>query len=228
MPNRRIVIGETCIDASAEPYYLDLIPQIVLKARSAIKSRISSDPDFGSSFGPISPSDGDHPVVYKMCQASVSADVGPMAAVAGAIAEFVTERLSESGCKQCIIDNGGDIAYISSEEIEIGLFTGNPQTAMRLCLPPSGDGIMGVCSSSGTVGHSFSYGVSDIVTVVSEDVALADACATSLGNGIKCASDLKRETERICGIPGVIGCVASIGDSIAVCGDIRNPSPVYR
>ena len=79
---------------------------------------------------------------------------------------------------------------------------------------------MGICSSSGTVGPSLSFGKSDIATVISGDPVLSDACATRLGNEIAAQGDLAPAAESVCMIQGVAGCFAAIGDAVCTCGDV--------
>lgn len=217
----RIVMGETCVDVTADARFLRLAEPAAAEARRAVESRIAEDPFFGTTYSPYPASPGDHPVVRSMCEASVAASVGPMAAVAGAIASHVVEAMREAGCAYAIADNGGDVTVLSDREISVGIGTGDPgMPAFAISVGPT-DGIVGVCSSSARVGHSVSLGGSDVCTVVAEDVALADACATALGNMAGSGADLGESAERIRSIPGVVGCLAVAGGKVSVCGDIR-------
>lgn len=226
MRGRRIVVGETCIDAQADDAFLDMIPGLIRDAREQIASAIDCDLAFLTSLAPLDAPGGAAPLISRMCSASSAAGVGPMASVAGAVASHVLEGLIDRGCEFAMIDNGGDIAAVSDRPFSVGLFTGDASTSdLFLRFGPTG-GTMGICSSSSAVGPSLSFGCCDIATVVCRDPVLADACATALGNSIKSPDDLLTETERICAIPGVIGCLAAVGGSVAICGDI--PDPVRR
>jgi ApbE superfamily uncharacterized protein (UPF0280 family) len=144
-----------------------------------------------------------------------------MASVAGAVAAYVTERLAEAGCRHAIVDNGGDISLMTECETVVKIYSGNDLTdGVGLIIPSTGRKIMGICSSSGRVGHSISFGNSDISTVFSDDPVLADACATALGNMISDRSDLQTAVEAVCKIHGVRGCFAMIDGSVAFCGDV--------
>jgi ApbE superfamily uncharacterized protein (UPF0280 family) len=154
-----------------------------------------------------------------MCGASLPASVGPMAAVAGAIAEYAVLKMREAGAGYAIVDNGGDIAMISDREVIIGMYADVKGERLSLRIPPT-DGILGICSSSGSVGPSVSFGRSDISTVISNDVALADACATRLGNLIKGCDGMDGPLEDVCNIDGVVGCLAYCGGMMAMCGDV--------
>jgi len=108
-----------------------------------------------------------------------------MAAVAGAIAWAGVEAMVEAGASFGLVDNGGDIALVSDREVKIGVFAGASPLSGRIAflLPPQ-EGILGICTSSATVGPSISFGIADAVTVFSPDVACADAWATAICNQI--------------------------------------------
>ena len=109
-----------------------------------------------------------------------------MAAVAGAIAWAGIESMQEAGAMFGVIDNGGDIALISDRDIRVGVHAGDALLSNRIAfvVPPQ-DSVLGICTSSATVGPSISFGVADAVTIFSRDVALADAWATSVCNQIR-------------------------------------------
>ena len=121
-----------------------------------------------------------------MAEAGRRAGVGPMAAVAGAIAWSGVEAMAEAGARFGVIDNGGDIALVTDREIRIGIHAGGSPLSDRFAfLLPAGDGIRGVCTSSATVGPSVSLGIADAVTVFSPNVASADAWATAICNELR-------------------------------------------
>jgi hypothetical protein len=127
-------------------------------------------------------------VVRRMAAAAALAGVGPMAAVAGAIAQVTVEALVAAGARHVVVDNGGDLVMRIDRPLTIGIFTGPAKVrdiALRLEPRP---GIFSVCTSSGTVGHSLSFGRADAATVVAASGGLADAMATALGNRVKEAS----------------------------------------
>jgi ApbE superfamily uncharacterized protein (UPF0280 family) len=156
----------------------------VIRARQELEHYIAGDPFFLTTFEPYQVSSG-IPVVDRMSEAGVAAGVGPMAAVAGAIAWAGIEALQASGASFGIIDNGGDIALLVDREVTIGVHAGTSPLSDRLAFVISpGLGIRGICTSSATVGHSISFGVADSVTVFSHNPALADAWATSICNEV--------------------------------------------
>jgi len=211
--------GQTAVTILCEREYIKIAKDAIFEARSQIELKISEDPFFGTTYEPYEASVNDGVVVKRMCAASLKSSVGPMAAVAGAIAEYAVEKMSEAGAKYAVIDNGGDIALLTDREILIGIYADVGGERLSLRIPPTGR-IVGICSSSASVGPSVSLGRSDISTVISDDVALADACATLLGNLVKGSDDLAGPLETVCDIDGVTGCLAYCDGSIAMCGDI--------
>lgn len=156
----------------------------VIQARQELERYIAGDTFFLSTFEPYRVCSG-IPVVDRMAEAGVAAGVGPMAAVAGAIAWAGIEALQASGATFGIVDNGGDIALLTDREVTIGVHAGTSPLSDRIAFVISpGAGIRGICTSSATVGHSISLGVADSVTVFSHNPALADAWATSVCNQI--------------------------------------------
>jgi ApbE superfamily uncharacterized protein (UPF0280 family) len=157
----------------------------MLSARQVLERHIAGDPFFASSLEPYLP-DSSEPVIVRMTSAATRAGVGPMAAVAGTIAWAGVEAMVSAGAAFGIIDNGGDIAFVSDRDVRVGVHAGDAAISNRIAflLPPQ-DRILGICTSSATVGPSLSFGIADAVTVFSHDVALADAWATSVCNRIR-------------------------------------------
>ena len=154
----------------------------MMSARHELERYIARDPFFAITYEPYTPEGGGR-VVRRMGEASRKAGVGPMAAVAGAIAWSGVEAMVGAGAAFGVIDNGGDIALVADREIRVGLHAGSSPLSDRFAfLLPPGEGIRGVCTSSATVGPSVSLGVADAVTVFSPDVASADAWATAVCN----------------------------------------------
>jgi ApbE superfamily uncharacterized protein (UPF0280 family) len=157
----------------------------MMSARQELERYIARDPFFAITYDPYMPQGGGK-VVGRMSDAARKAGVGPMAAVAGAIAWSGVEAMAGAGASFGVIDNGGDIALITDRELRIGIHAGASPLSDRCAflLPPAG-GIRGVCTSSATVGPSVSLGIADAVTVFSENVASADAWATALCNDLR-------------------------------------------
>jgi len=196
--------------------------ELVRRARKDIEDYIAVDPVFATTLEP-------HPVpatapdiVRAMAAASAPCGVGPMAAVAGAVAQWVGRELARFS-RDVIVENGGDIYLRSRRGRTIGVFAGtSPFTgtlAIELPREAAEDGL-GVCTSSGTVGHSLSFGRADAAVIVAKCALLADAAATATGNRVKGKADLEAAVDYACSMPGVLGAVAIIGSDLAAKGQI--------
>ena len=160
---------------------LDLVYQF----RNQLENYIAARPEFLTALVPIDKDLLAPPIVKQMLEAASSADVGPMAAVAGAIAEFVGFGLLDQGIDEIIIENGGDIFIKRNKECITSIFTGQSPLNQKLGIKiAKADMPIGVCTSSGTVGHSLSLGQADSVTVLAASTPLADAAATRIGNEV--------------------------------------------
>jgi ApbE superfamily uncharacterized protein (UPF0280 family) len=186
MIRERFFYRETIATILAEePGYIHAAKEGILAARQVLERYIARDPFFRVTLEPYEP-DSDEPVIMRMSQAAAKANVGPMAAVAGAIAWGGIDAMMECGAAFGVIDNGGDIALVSDRIVRVGVHAGDAPLSDRVAfvVPPQKK-ILGICTSSATVGPSLSFGIADAVTVFSHDVALADAWATSICNRIR-------------------------------------------
>jgi len=194
----------------------------VLTYRQDLERYIGKHPDFYTSLEPLKV-EADAPVIVKsMVESSARAGVGPMAAVAGAIAEFVGRDLGRFS-EEIIVENGGDIFLKTAKKRTLGVYAGetSPFTGkLALEVGPAEEGL-GVCTSSGTVSHSLSFGKSDAVVIISKDTALADAVATATGNIIKGPEDITRAIDFARSIKGVIGVLAIVQDKMGSWGQIK-------
>jgi uncharacterized protein len=194
---------------------------LVRKCRSQVEEAIARRPEFLKSLTPLDEDPADAPVARAMIRAAKKAGTGPMAAVAGAVAEFVGRALLELS-PEVIIENGGDIFLMVARPTVVGLFAGDSPFTGRVGLNVAPTPLpLGICTSSSTVGPSLSFGKSDAAVVVSRDVSLADAVASGLGNRVQQPRDLKEAVEWAMTIPGVDGALAVLGDSFAALGDIE-------
>jgi ApbE superfamily uncharacterized protein (UPF0280 family) len=188
MKRFKFVYKETIanIITESEEFYKIAI-MAILEARSEIERYSMLNPEFLISLEPIEcRAEG---IVKRMCDAAKIAGVGPMASVAGAIAEYAVEKMVEAGARLAIVDNGGDIAIKTDREIRVGIYP----TKLAFLIPP-GDRLA-VCTSSGKIGPSISFGFADCATVVAKDACIADAFATALGNLIKDDSNIGKIVE---------------------------------
>jgi hypothetical protein len=156
-----------------------------------------------------------------MYRAAEMAGVGPMAAVAGAIAEQVGRTLVEMS-EEIIVENGGDIWLTLKAPAVIGLYAGRSPFSSKIGIMVKPEHTpMGICTSSATVGHSMSFGKADAVTICATDAALADAVATETCNRIRSEDDLATAIRFALSIEGVNGALAILGDTIAAMGEIE-------
>jgi hypothetical protein len=156
-----------------------------------------------------------------MIDAGENAGVGPMAAVAGAAAERVGNDLLLHS-KEVIIENGGDVFIKTRHPVTVGIFAGKSPLSLKIGLKVHSENhSIAVCTSSGTVGHSLSFGRADAVSVVSASCPLADAAATAIGNRVRSRSDIARGIEFGKKIRGVEGVLIIIGDRIGVWGELE-------
>jgi hypothetical protein len=157
----------------------------MMDARQVLEAYIAYDPFFYATFDPYTP-DSDDLVITRMADATRKAGVGPMAAVAGTIAWAGVEAMQDTGAQFGVIDNGGDIALIADRPVRVGVHAGGAALSNRVAfVVPPRDSVLGICTSSATVGPSISFGIADAVTIFARDAALSDAWATAVCNEIR-------------------------------------------
>ena len=195
--------------------------KLVLKYRESLESYIEKHLEFLTSLVPVAV-DKDAPRIVKvMAEASAKVGVGPMAAVAGALAEFVGEDL-KAFSPEVIIENGGDIYLKSLKNRVIGIFAGESPLSGKIGLEiKAADTPVGICTSSGTVGHSLSIGKADAAITIAKSTAFADAAATALGNIIKSENDIERGIAFAQSVPDLKGLIIIVGDKMGLWGDIN-------
>jgi len=216
----RVVVKETDLQIHAESDLTDLARELVAHYRGFIEGFIRRHPLFLESQVPVSIGQPAPAIVRDMMWAAAKAGVGPMAAVAGAIAENVGQDLL-SHTPQVIVENGGDVFVRTFNSLVMGIYAGSSPLSLRVGLRMNSEKMpLGICTSSGTVGHSISTGVADAVCVVSPSSALADAAATAVGNRVRTPVDIPQAIEYGRTIDGVTGMVIIIGDRIGCWGDV--------
>lgn len=188
------------------------------RCRELIEKEIKSNNEFQTSYCPLKQQSLIPPLSW-MYNAGILCDVGPMASVAGSVAQYVGLDLLKHN-KEVIVENGGDI-FIATETLrKVLVYAGESSISMKMAIIIE-QGTWGICTSAGKVGPSHSFGNADAAIVISHDCALADAAATVLGNKIKSIDDLEISVKGILEIEGVFGVLAVIDDKIAAAGEIR-------
>lgn len=181
----KIDIDQTHIRLKSDLDNINL-KQYIFRIRHDLKRYISQNPDFLLSIEPLNCS-GENlsPIVLKMYNSSAKADVGPMACVAGTISEMSLDYLIDNGSKCSIVENGGDIALINDQEVLCGIYSNNEILGNNIAFKiKARKKPLGICTSSGKIGHSISFGSSDSVSVISKSPSIADGLATRIANEV--------------------------------------------
>jgi len=211
---------ETDILISAEKNLKDEAEKLIRRYRNDIIDYIKRNPEFETSLKPL-PSDDSAPEIVKaMLKAGDLAGVGPMATVAGAISEFVGKGLLKF-TNQVILENGGDIFIKTDKERKIGIYAGTSSLSKKIAIKIKPGPSCGICTSSGTVGHSLSFGKADAVVLVARDAIIADAVATATCNRVKTGADIKAALNFAKDIEGVIGAMVIYREKIGSIGNIE-------
>jgi ApbE superfamily uncharacterized protein (UPF0280 family) len=197
----------------------DVVAAEIVRQREILDDYIRRHRQFKDSLEPIELRPDAPPIAQRMAWAARLAGVGPMAAVAGAMAQFAAEAALAAGAREAIVDNGGDIYLKAAEPVVVSLGTGTARLADRLAfLIEPRDTPIAICSSSGMMGHSMSFGQCDLATIVAKDGALADAAATQAANLVKTPADVDAALECIARIAGIDGVVLVKDDRIGLAG----------
>ena len=215
-------IRETDLHILAGKDLRDAASAAVFQYRSQLEGYIARHPEFATALTPL-PLDPTAPAIVKsMLVAGIAAEVGPMAAVAGAMAEYVGLDLLAAGAGEVVVENGGDIYFCRNQESVVGIFAGVSPLSNRVGLKIAASLMpLGICTSSGTVGHSLSLGEADAVTVLAKDTALADAVATLVGNAVQPGQSLEPALAKGPTVPGVLGVVIIRGEELGAWGEVE-------
>lgn len=215
----RITLAETDLHIQAERKLHELSLTAAREARAQVEQEMARQPEFATSLHPLPAREAAPPVVAGMYAAAACAGVGPLAAVAGAIAHYVGEALeTESG--QVIVENGGDIFLHTACERLVGIVAGRSPFSGKVALVMGPGTRCGVCTSSGILGHSYSMGRADAAVVVAPDAALADATASALGNRVLRPEDAEEAVNWALTVPGVSGALVICGMALAAGGEV--------
>lgn len=218
----QVVVEQTDLFIVAEKDLSSEVLDAVHEIRGILKGHMVLNPNFATSLVPLDSPAGVHPVIRAMYEAARFCNVGPMAAVAGAVSQFVTEAIMPYS-DNVIVENGGDIYMHSTRSRKVALLP-EPDSGAKIGIAiGKKDFPVAVCSSSGTIGHSLSLGSGDLVTVLAKDARFADAAATSLANLLKSPADvpLVIEKARILGENGLSGVFVQYDDKIGAWGSIE-------
>lgn len=193
----------------------------IVRQREILEAYVARHTEFKTSLVPLGLLDGAPEIAQAMVNAARLVGVGPMAGVAGAIAQRAAEAALKQGATEAIVENGGDIFAKSNQALLIGLHAGenSPVNKLAFRLEPE-DMPRAVCSSSSRMGHSLSLGSCDLATVVARDAAIADAAATMACNLVREDHDMNKALEYITAIDGVDGALIANNGKVAILGTL--------
>ncbi len=221
LSNFNVTVGESDLFIGADDNLHDAAFALLYKYRSYIETYISLHPEFLTSLVPVQFDYFAPAIIRDMISAALHSNVGPMAAVAGVIADYVGRELLNYS-HNVIIENGGDIFIHCLQDTRVGIFAGNSPLRDKITLIIRKNEVpVGVCTSSGTVGHSLSFGKADAVCVKASSAALADAAATAICNIVKSKNDIHCALQVGMNIENVLGILIIVGNNLGVMGDME-------
>lgn len=216
-----VVIKETDLWVSADVNLERETRDLAFECRAQVETYMSARPEFATSLVPLRDDPYAPPVVREMIEVTRKLGVGPMASIAGAIAQYVGDGLLKF-TNQVVVENGGDIFLKANRPVTISILAGASPLSGRVgLLIPVRQMPLGVCSSSATVGHSLSMGIADVVCLVSSSAILADGAATALGNKINKKADLEKASGWGHQFAGILGGVIIVEDKMSAWGDVE-------
>jgi uncharacterized protein len=198
-----------------------MILEEVKRLRKEILDYAGTDPFFLGSLVPVKEKENAPLIVKRMIAASARVSVGPMASVAGAIAELTGMKVLEKD-RQVVIENGGDIFMMLDHDAVFSIFAGSKSPYAGLKIRTGKKNMpLGICTSSGRIGPSLSFGDADAACIISNDAFLADACATKAANLVRNDADIRRALDYTKEIEGILGAVIIRDDKIGLWGDLE-------
>lgn len=216
-----IVIKETDLYIRTASNLKSKAERLILKYREPLEKYIESHPIFRTSLEPVTAAKDAPRIVKAMVEATAKVGVGPMASVAGVIAEFVGDELLKYS-PEVIVENGGDIFIKSLKKRTVGIYAGNSPLTGKIGIEiEAKDTPIGICTSSGTVGHSLSFGKADAVTILAKSATLADAAATAICNIVQTSDDITRAIHFAQTFDEIEGVLIIIGDKMGMWGKVK-------
>ncbi|MFH2058379.1 MAG: UPF0280 family protein [Pseudomonadota bacterium] len=214
-----ITVKETNLNIQADYDLSTEAIKTVLECRNTLETYIKLHPKFLTSLDPLPLPNFVPTMIQEMIIAGQMANVGPMAAVAGMVAQYTGLHLL-SKTDQILVENGGDIFVKSDTKTIFTIYAKNSPFSMTCGIEVKKQkNSYGICTSSGTLGHSKSFGKADAAMVFSNSCPLADAVATALGNRIKKARDIQAAIDWGKQIKGIRGIVVIKAENIGFWGE---------
>ncbi len=218
----RVAHKETDLHIQAQKDISSQVSEWIIEYRLAIENYGRQKPQFFKSLLPLPHDELAPPIIKEMLKAGQIAGVGPMASVAGTIAQYVGRNILELLGGEVVVENGGDIFLSVNGTVEAGIWAGDSPFSGKIGIRFQGDGRpKGLCTSSGTVGHSLSLGASDAVTVLCESASVADALATAGGNLVTNRGNIKKALDFLRQQPSCLAAVVISGDKLGAFGELE-------
>ncbi len=200
---------------------MEVAKSSIERHRGQLERYIRDHPKFLHSLGPVHVSKG--PAIARlMAEAAERAGVGPMAAVAGVLADLAVEDMVSSGAEMAVVENGGEVYAVSNTPINVALAAGDSPLSKCVGFRLE-DFPIGVATSSGLYSHALSFGEAEAVTVFAENAGVADAAATAVGNVVK-GEDWRKAVEfgiaKALSIEGVKGVLILYRELVGKAGQI--------
>lgn len=211
-----IAIDRASFNPAIPPFILEQIKGL----RNVLDEYISKNEQFLHSLVPI-PDDLSAPQeVRRMIIASTVAGIGPMSAVAGLFSEVIGNAvIKHFNIEEIIVENGGDLFIFIKKDIDILVYAGNSPLSNKIAVTiPHEMSPLGLCTSSGTVGHSLSFGKADAVMIACKDTAIADSLATRFGNEVKTIEDIEHALKLAESFKEILSVLIITGDRIGIRG----------
>jgi len=216
-----VKLFETDLLISAAKDLREIAEKIVYKYRRDLLDYIDKNRQFKESFTPVKIDEKAPEIAKAMMRKSAIAGVGPMAGVAGAVAEYTGKELLNYS-SQVIVENGGDIFMSSLKDRVMAVYAGKSPLSGKIKIRlPAEKMPLGIATSSATVGPSISFGNTDAALIISHDATLADCVATGTGNLVKTAEDFTKAIDYAKAIKGILGVLIIAGDKLATWGEIE-------
>lgn len=199
------------------------VRRFVSSLRAEMDDWILRNPGYAQSLLPYAAGPEAPAIFQEMSAAAQQSGIGPMSAVAGAVAQKTGEALkAKFDLTEVMVENGGDIYADIAEDMDIAVFAGasplSEKTGLHL---EAAESPLGICTSSGTVGPSLSFGKADAVMIICRDTLLADTYATAFANLIQTAEDIPACIEKARACNDILAAIAIKDDKIGICGQFE-------
>jgi len=193
----------------------------IKRNRQELEIYIAANPKFLYTLKPF-PAPEKPLVAKKMAEATEKASVGPMAAVAGAIADLAVDDMTRAGCEVAVVEDGGEISAVSNVPVDVAVAAGDEPLSRRFGFRLT-EFPIGVATSSGRFSHALSFGDAEAATIFCKNASLADAVATAVGNVVKgedVGGGIKAGIDRGMSIQGVEGVLIIYKGRVGIAGKI--------